>query len=133
MVSEKSGHTRIDDRHAIPPYTVLALVGKKVIRPGGRQSTDEIFRLADLRPGERVLEVGCGVGTTAMEIARRFDSQVTAVDIDTVMLDRARANVRAAGLDARVSVEEADVMALPYGDETFDRVIIEAVLSFVDQ
>jgi SAM-dependent methyltransferase len=133
MTSEKSARTPIGDLHLIPPYTVLALVGKKVIRPGGRQSTEEIFRLADLRPGQHVLEVGCGVGTTAIEIARRFDCQVTAVDIDKVMLDRARTNVHAAGMEAKVTVQEADVEALPFDDQTFDRVIIEAVLSFVDQ
>jgi len=121
------------DVHLIPPYTVLALAGKKVIRPGGRQSTEEILRLARLRPGHRVLEVGCGVGTTAIEMVRRFDCQVTAIDIDPLMLDRARANVRAAGVDARVVVEEADVEALPFGAEAFDAVVIEAVLSFVDQ
>jgi SAM-dependent methyltransferase len=129
----ESAHTAIDDVHLTPPYTVLALVGKKVIRPGGRQSTEEIFRLADLRPGLRVLEVGCGVGTTAIEIAQRFDCDVTAIDIDNVMLDRARANVHAAGVDRKVTLREADVETLPFDEESFDRVIIEAVLSFVDQ
>ncbi len=133
MSSDKSARTAVDDLHLIPPYTVLALVGKKVIRPGGRQSTEEIFRLADLRPGQRVLEVGCGVGTTAIDIARRFDCHVTAIDIDNVMLDRARTNVRAAGLDAKITVMAADVETLPFDDQEFDRVIIEAVLSFVDQ
>ncbi len=133
MASEKTSYPPVDDLHAMPPYTVLALVGKKVIRPGGRQSTEEIFRLADLRPGQRVLEVGCGVGTTAIEMVQRFDCQVTAIDIDNVMLQRARANVRAAGLDMKVTIQEADVERLPFDDQTFDRVIIEAVLSFVDQ
>jgi len=39
-----------------------------------------------------VLDVGCGVGTTSIEIAQRFAAGVTAVDISPVMLERARAN-----------------------------------------
>ena len=33
---------------------------------------------ADFQPGQRVLDFGCGVGTTAIEIARRFGAEVTA-------------------------------------------------------
>jgi cyclopropane fatty-acyl-phospholipid synthase-like methyltransferase len=45
-----------------------------------------------------VLDVGCGVGTTAIEIARRFRAHVTVIDISALMLARTRANVHAAGL-----------------------------------
>src|SRR5438034_10768401 len=120
------------DLNTILPYVFLALLGKRVVHPGGRPATEEMYRLAQLQAGQRVLEVGCGVGTTAIEMARRFNCHVTAIDIDHMMLNRARANVHAAGLDGQVVVEEADVLALPYSDQTFDRVIIEPVLGPVD-
>ena len=53
-----------------------------------------------------MLDVGCGVGTTAIEIARRFRAHVTVIDISPLMLDRIRANVHAAGLEDRVTVEQ---------------------------
>jgi SAM-dependent methyltransferase len=121
------------DLNTIMPYLFLALLGKRVIHPGGRPATEEMYRLAQFQAGQRVLEVGCGVGTTAIEMARRFNCHVTAIDIDHMMLNRARANVHSAGLDGQVVVEEADVLALPYSDQTFDRVIIETVLGFVDK
>jgi len=114
------------------PYLFLAFLGKKVIHPGGRPATEAMFRFAELAPGQRVLEVGAGVGTTAIEIARRFGCQVTAVDVDPLMLERAEANVRAAGLEGQVVVQRGDIQALPFAADTFDRVIVEAVLEFVD-
>jgi 2-polyprenyl-3-methyl-5-hydroxy-6-metoxy-1,4-benzoquinol methylase len=48
----------------LDPYAFLAVLGKRVIHPGGRGSTDRLLQLAALRPGERVLDIGCGVGTT---------------------------------------------------------------------
>ncbi|MBA2640341.1 MAG: class I SAM-dependent methyltransferase [Nocardioidaceae bacterium] len=47
------------------------------------------------------------------------------------MRDRAEANVRAARLADRVSVEDADIRSLPYPDDTFDVVVAEAVTMFV--
>ena len=45
-----------------------------------------MFRLGDFQATQRVLDVGCGVATTAIEIARRFGADVTAVDISSLML-----------------------------------------------
>ncbi len=117
----------------LDPYKFMALLGKKVIHPGGKRATEELFRFADLQADHHVLDVGAGVATTAIEMANRFGCKVTAIDIDPVMLERARVNVRVAGLDGKVTVTEADVHSLPFFDNSFDRVVIEAVLMFVDQ
>lgn len=117
----------------LDPYQLMATVGKRVIHPGGGRSTGEIFTRANLVPGDTVLEVGCGVGTTAIEVARRFGATVTAVDIDEAMVDRAAESVRAAGTEKVVDVRLADIQALPFPDEAFDCVIIEAVTMFVDR
>jgi SAM-dependent methyltransferase len=116
----------------LDPYAFMAVVGKRVIHPGGRRSTAEMCQLARFQPGQQVLEVGCGVATTAIEVARRFGCHVTAVDIDPLMLGRATANVRAAGV-ANVTVAKADIQALEFPDATFDRVFIEGVTMFVDR
>ena len=49
------------------------------------------------------------------------------------MLERAAANVRAAGLGDRVTVEVGDILALGHADDSFDVVIAEAVTMFVDR
>jgi ubiquinone/menaquinone biosynthesis C-methylase UbiE len=117
----------------LDPYVFMAVIGKRVIHPGGRHSTEEMFRFADFKTGQRVLDVGCGVGTTAIEIATRFGCHVAAVDIAPLMLSRAHANVRAAGREDQVTIEKGDIQSLQFSDASFDRVIIEAVTMFVDR
>lgn len=122
-----------DDQIArLDPYAFMAVLGKRVIHPGGRRSTREMIRRAIFQPGMQVLDVGCGVGTTAIELAQRFGCRVTALDIDQLMLDRARANVMATRASG-VEVAAGDIQALHYPDGTFDVVLVEAVTMFVDR
>jgi SAM-dependent methyltransferase len=121
------------DVKSLDPYTFLAVLGKRVIHPGGRRSTEELFTLARLQTGQKTLDVGCGVGTTAIQMARRFRVAVTAVDISPIMLERARSNVRRASLERDIEVEQGDILALGFLDGAFDRVIAEAVTMFVDR
>ena len=111
----------------------MAVVGKRVIHPGGRASTAALLERAGISADSRVLDVGCGVATTAVEIAQRYGAQVTAVDIAPLMLERADANVAAASIRGRVEVAEGDILDLKYEDESFDVVIAEAVTMFVDR
>src|SRR5438445_10373178 len=111
----------------------MAVMGKRVIHPGGRRSTEELFNLARLQEGQKALDVGCGVGTTAIQMARRFGTAVTAIDISPIMLERARRNVRRAGLERNIEIEQGDILALRFADSTFDRVIAGAVARFVDR
>src|SRR3979411_2491921 len=109
------------------PYLLFGLLGKQVIHPGGRKATEELLGLAALAPGQQALEIGGGGGPTAIAMAKRFMVAVTAADVSADMLDRAIANVEAAGVRDRVSVEAADICSLPYADVHFDRVVAEAV------
>lgn len=115
------------------PYLLFGLLGKRVIHPGGRTATQQLLAAAELRPEQAVLDIGCGVATTAIEIARRFGANVVAADISIDMRERAADNVRRSGQAERVSVQSADICALPFPDSSFDRVIAEAVTMFVDR
>jgi SAM-dependent methyltransferase len=117
----------------LDPYKFMATIGKRVIHPGGRASTEALLDRAAITADSRILDVGCGVATTAVEIARRFGANVTAVDIAPLMLERAEANVAAAKLDGRVTVGHGDILDLKYDDGTFDVVIAEAVTMFVNR
>jgi SAM-dependent methyltransferase len=117
----------------LDPYKFMAVIGKRVIHPGGRSSTQALLRRAQITEQAQVLDVGCGVATTAIEIARRHGARVTAVDISPLMLERAAANARAAGVADLVTVTSGDILALPYGDAAFGVVIAEAVTMFTDR
>ena len=76
------------------------------------------------RPGEDVLEVGCGPGHLSVRLARDYDLNVTGLDLDADMIERARLNA------ARELVKGhapefivGDVAALPFPDASFDLVV----------
>lgn len=117
----------------LDPYKFMATIGKRVIHPGGRTSTAALLERAAITDADKVLDVGCGVGTTAIEIARTCGASVTAVDVAPLMLERTGANVSAAGVADRVRVEHGDILALPVPDGAFDVVVAEAVTMFVDR
>ena len=79
--------------------------------------------LARLQPGEQVLDVGCGTGTLAMEVARRVGREggVTGVDPGTQQIARARSKAarRHMSIDFQIGVIEQ----LPFPDQTFDVVL----------
>ena len=117
----------------LDPYKFMAVIGKRVIHPGGRASTEALLRRAQVTASDRVLDVGCGVATTAIQIARRYGATVTAADISPLMRERAEANIRAPGVADLVTVTSADILALPFDDAAFDVVIAEAVTMFTDR
>jgi SAM-dependent methyltransferase len=117
---------------ALDPYAFLAVLGKRVIHPGGRASTDQLIAWAGLGPGDRVLDIGCGVGTTAIRIAKQTGATVIAADLSALMRERAARNVARSGVDG-VTVADADILNLPYPDGSFDCVLAEAVTMFVDR
>ena len=75
---------------------------------------------AGLKPGAPVMDIGCAYGEVSMHLARVFEAQVTAVELDPVMAEGAEARIQAAGLSEQISVRRepsaATLAALPAFD-----------------
>ncbi len=69
---------------------------------------DHVCRKLRLRPGERVVEAGCGWGTLALHMAALYGVKVTAYNISAEQIKSARARARAEGLDNRVEFLKND-------------------------
>jgi ubiquinone/menaquinone biosynthesis C-methylase UbiE len=130
---QRAGRLEPAEIERLDPYVFMAVIGKRVIHPGGRAATEQLLNRAAISADTKVLDVGCGVGTTAITVAQRFGADVTAVDIEPLMLERARKAVEAAGAEDRVNLQEGDILALDFPNEAFDVVIAEAVTMFVDR
>ena len=95
---------------------------------------EALIQHARLEPGMRVLELACGTGDPAVEIARRVgpEGRVTATDLSAQMLDVCRKNASAAGL-ANMDFAVADAEELQFPSASFDRVTSRlGVMYFVD-
>ncbi|HEY9225014.1 MAG TPA: class I SAM-dependent methyltransferase [Gemmatimonadaceae bacterium] len=81
-----------------------------------------LIRALGLPRGGRVLEVGCGRGIALPVLAHRLEPDtLTGIDIDAKLVALANARVERSRVAA--TVRQADVRALPFGDESFDLVI----------
>ena len=82
--------------------------------------SDALVRAVDVRPGERVLDVGCGSGNAALAAARRY---ADVVGLDYVPSLIARARLRAEAEGTQVEFQVGDAQALPFPDNAFDVVL----------
>lgn len=94
------------------------------------------FDRLGLRPGERLLDMGCGAGRHAFEAYRR-GADVIAFDQDADELAGVRelfGAMKDAGevpAGAEADVKEGDALALPFGDGEFDRIVAAEVLEHI--
>jgi SAM-dependent methyltransferase len=84
------------------------------------QGAAEFIERLDLKPGEKVLDVACGTGNTALPAARA-GTIVTGVDIAPNLLEQARQRAILESLNCEF--DEGDAEALPYEDGSFDVVV----------
>jgi ubiquinone/menaquinone biosynthesis C-methylase UbiE len=114
-------------------YDFMTYLGKRVINPGGLYGRELVLGRLKLAPGDRVLEIGGGTGLAACYIAKRYRCHVTTIDIAPHSVEAAANRISREGLGDRVRSEVGDVNDLRFHEGSFDAVICQAVLMFVDQ
>jgi len=80
----------------------------------------EFFLRLGVKPGTRLLDVGCGAGQLAL-IAARAGAEVSGCDIAPNWIEKAKTRAAAEGL--QIAFQEGDAESLPYGDGEFDVVV----------
>src|SRR5215467_13700368 len=93
--------------------------------------TERLFREAGIGTGQRVLDLGSGLGDVSMAVARLVgpSGKVIGVERDANSISRARERVAAVGF-RNVSFAQADVTDLP-DDEPLDAVVGRFILMFL--
>ena len=89
----------------------------------GFRATRELADRLNIAPGQRILDIGCGVGGPARYFAKRFGCDVDGIDITPAFVDAAIRLTDDLGLSDVVRIQQGDGTDLPYGDASFDGAI----------
>lgn len=115
------------DKNRITPETIAENYRRDFEPAFAAPVSRELFRIANLRSGERVLDVACGTGYVARAAAKIVGpvNKVAGVDIAPNMIAVARASA------PDIEWHVADAEELPFADATFDAVLCQMGLMFV--
>lgn len=86
--------------------------------PSPRATVDEMLRLAAVRPGDIVYDLGAGDGRVVIAAAKKFDTRGVGVEIDARLVAQARRNAELAGVSDRVRFLQQDLFATSLRDAT---------------
>ena len=129
----------------LDPWRTIDRVDVEQIRPLAArlelrgQHADEVaarsayLDLLAIRPGERVLEVGCGSGVVLRDLARRIGPHGRAVGLEygAAFLPIVRELAERDGLADRIELRQGDARALPFADGEFDLALAATVLRHI--
>lgn len=106
---------------------VTLLVGPSY-HPGGLKLTRRLLDSIVVRPGDRLVDVASGIGTTSLLAAGEYDAHVDGVDLSAANVALASGAAAAAGVSERVRFHHGDAEALPLPDASYDVVVCECAL-----
>ncbi len=115
-MSEPPGH---QDEYHDALVDMLELVwGRGFMIPDGPRIVRRVLAGLELR-GERVLDIGAGIGGPALLMAGEMGARVVGIDLEAPLVSRARAAAAAAGLDERIEFRQVDAGPLPFDAGSF--------------
>jgi len=102
--------------------------GKGYMAPGGPGNVAKM--LDGLEPaGKRILDIGCGIGGPAIEMALTHGANVVGIDLEGPLVKRAVENASKAGLDNQCRFKKVEIGPLPFDAAEFDIVVSSGALT----
>ncbi|MDQ7017883.1 MAG: methyltransferase domain-containing protein [Robiginitomaculum sp.] len=90
---------------------------------GGREMTLRILSMMNIKAGDQVLDIGCGIGGAARTLVAETGCRVTGIDLTPEYIDVAKTLTARCGMEERLQFQVANACGLPFEDETFDGAI----------
>ena len=101
-------------------FTTVAHRHHRHCNPVDPAVLERALGLADLQPGQRVLDVGCGKAALLVHLAERFGARCIGIDLNPAFLAEGRAQAERRGVASAVTLIETDASGLDAGDAPFD-------------
>lgn len=115
-------YNRVDSweniRGRIQDATPDGLAPLDQLHTGGLFASRLLAKLARIRKGEKVLDVGCGPGGASRVLAREVGAAVTGIDLSPGLIELAKRLSDLSGI--HVDFQVADALKLPFADTSFD-------------
>jgi SAM-dependent methyltransferase len=86
--------------------------------PTTDQAVQAMLKLADVKKGDVVYDLGCGDGRIVISAAKNFGARGVGIDINPVRIAEAKENARKAGVEDRVRFEENDLFKADFHEAT---------------
>jgi len=86
----------------------------------GFPATVELADRLSIKPGQHIVDIGCGLGGPARYIAKRFQCQVSGLDITRPFVEAGNRLTALLRMEDQVTIQQGDGQRLPYGDAAFD-------------
>lgn len=86
--------------------------------PSTAVAVDEMLRLADVGPGDVLVDLGSGDGRLVIAAARDYGARGIGIELDPKLVEESRANAQKEGVAGRVVFRQGDVLTADYGDAT---------------
>ncbi|MBP2411907.1 SAM-dependent methyltransferase [Arthrobacter stackebrandtii] len=100
------------------------LHGADQLHVGGALATTRIAGRAGINGGSHVLDLGSGMGGVSRHLAHDFGATVHGVDLTPAFVDLARSLTERTGLSGQVTFSQGSILALPFGDNSFDTALM---------
>jgi tocopherol O-methyltransferase len=91
-------------------------------------TNDSLMKLGEIKPSDKILDCGCGIGGSAIYLARKIGCQVSGITLSAKQATKATLLAEKEGVSQLVSFSQKDYLASGYTDNAFD--IIWAIESF---
>jgi len=109
----------------------LAKFGVGGAHPGGFLLTQNLLSSENITEDSFILDAGCGTGQTTAYLYQEYHANVSGLEINPIMVEKAKK--RFDTLNLPIQLVQGSVESVPFDDNTFDLILSESVLAFVNK
>lgn len=112
----------------------LAQKNSTFIHPKGFEATSLLIAKLNIQPNDNILEIGCGTGGTLIEIGKKYEVNISAVEILDEMIKSAEKKINLLDLSEKIKIFKVkEGNRYPFENNSFDKIYAESVIGFQDR